>query len=209
MRLERTDEMKKAQSIPRRSPGDRSPGYRITWRPQPWMSHPNEAPDGTGWKEPAHAIRTATSRRRREPGARDPAIATAVISRADDPEVGETLAGGTPSGSDSSGGRPRASDHGASDHRDGTFILTVVPPPAAVETTAPRDVTLVLDRSGSMGGWKIVAARRLSLRPTFYANGPTSVSANSPALLEANPRWGGFPGWAGRRSRSASTCPDV
>lgn len=28
MRLERTDEMKKAQSIPRRSPGDRSPGNR-------------------------------------------------------------------------------------------------------------------------------------------------------------------------------------
>jgi hypothetical protein len=48
---------------------------------------------------------------------------------------------------------------------DGTFALTVVPP---VETTdhpsRPRAVAFVLDRSGSMQGWKIVAARRAVAR---------------------------------------------
>ncbi|MQA05153.1 MAG: VWA domain-containing protein [Streptosporangiales bacterium] len=45
----------------------------------------------------------------------------------------------------------------------GTWQVTVVPPelPAAQR---PRDVVVVLDRSGSMGGWKIVAARRAAAR---------------------------------------------
>lgn len=43
--------------------------------------------------------------------------------------------------------------------REGTFALTVVPP--AIRSAAkPRDIVFVLDRSGSMGGWKMVAARR-------------------------------------------------
>ncbi|MFI7690911.1 VIT domain-containing protein [Nonomuraea sp. NPDC049655] len=45
----------------------------------------------------------------------------------------------------------------------GTFALTVVPP-ALQAARAPRDVVLVLDRSGSMGGWKMVAARRAAAR---------------------------------------------
>src|SRR5262249_30600783 len=46
---------------------------------------------------------------------------------------------------------------------DGTFQLTVLPPAGAV-TARPRDVVLLLDRSGSMSGWKMVAARRAAAR---------------------------------------------
>ncbi len=43
--------------------------------------------------------------------------------------------------------------------REGTFLLTVVPP-VGQAAPQPRDVVFVLDRSGSMGGWKMIAARR-------------------------------------------------
>ncbi len=42
----------------------------------------------------------------------------------------------------------------------GTFLLTLVPPAESAGETRPRDVVFVLDRSGSMAGWKMVAARR-------------------------------------------------
>jgi Ca-activated chloride channel homolog len=45
-----------------------------------------------------------------------------------------------------------------------TFALTLVPPAIEPGTQAPRDVVIVLDRSGSMHGWKMVAARRAAGR---------------------------------------------
>jgi Ca-activated chloride channel family protein len=49
------------------------------------------------------------------------------------------------------------------DGAEGTFELTVVPPPPAAGSR-PKDVVLLLDRSGSMQGWKMVAARRSAAR---------------------------------------------
>ena len=50
-------------------------------------------------------------------------------------------------------------------HPDGeaTLLLTVVPP-TLPDSFRPRDVVVLLDRSGSMGGWKMVAARRAAAR---------------------------------------------
>ncbi|GGL19311.1 VIT domain-containing protein [Mangrovihabitans endophyticus] len=46
---------------------------------------------------------------------------------------------------------------------EGTYRLTVVPPDDD-RTRRPKDVVLLLDRSGSMAGWKMVAARRAAAR---------------------------------------------
>jgi Ca-activated chloride channel family protein len=46
---------------------------------------------------------------------------------------------------------------------EGVYQLVVLPP-AGAGAAKPKDVVLLLDRSGSMGGWKMVAARRAAAR---------------------------------------------
>ncbi|MGH8795159.1 MAG: VWA domain-containing protein, partial [Stackebrandtia sp.] len=46
----------------------------------------------------------------------------------------------------------------------GYFQLTALPPREASAAARPRDVVVVLDRSGSMSGWKMTAARRAASR---------------------------------------------
>jgi Ca-activated chloride channel family protein len=49
------------------------------------------------------------------------------------------------------------------DGEQGTYQLVVLPP-EPLAPPRPKDVVLLLDRSGSMGGWKMVAARRAAAR---------------------------------------------
>lgn len=58
-------------------------------------------------------------------------------------------------------GRPAGS---AEAPGDGSFTCVVLPPAVDAAARPPRDVVFVLDRSGSMGGWKIVAAKRAVTR---------------------------------------------
>lgn len=70
--------------------------------------------------------------------------------------------GTTPTAAGDSGAAGAVS--AAEDAGEGTFVLTLLPPPEATGRVAPRDVVLLLDRSGSMTGWKMVAARRAAAR---------------------------------------------
>ena len=84
---------------------------------------------------------------------------------------------------------------------EGTFILTLLPPAGQARAPRPRDVVFVLDRSGSMDGWKMVAARRalghmvdtLTERDRFtvYAFDDTIETppeAHGPGLIPASDR---------------------
>ncbi|MBG0829377.1 VWA domain-containing protein [Planomonospora sp. ID67723] len=90
----------------------------------------------------------------------------------------------------------------AAEGEEGTFALTVVPPQAP-PAAAPKDVVLVLDRSGSMTGWKMVAARRAAARIVdtltggdrfavlsfdTVVEGPDRLGEGGTALVEASDR---------------------
>ncbi|MFI5843984.1 VIT domain-containing protein [Catenuloplanes sp. NPDC051500] len=47
---------------------------------------------------------------------------------------------------------------------EGTYQVIVLPPSSSAAAPRPKDVVLLLDRSGSMHGWKMVAARRAAAR---------------------------------------------
>lgn len=50
------------------------------------------------------------------------------------------------------------------DAESGVFALTVVPPLSTASLASPRDLVIVMDRSGSMSGWSMTAARRAATR---------------------------------------------
>ncbi|WP_420801738.1 VIT domain-containing protein [Pseudofrankia asymbiotica] len=80
----------------------------------------------------------------------DEAVSTALSVRPDEP---------TADGVAADGGETAAAGQTAG----GTFALTILPP-AGTTRARDRDVVVVLDRSGSMGGWKMIAARRAAGR---------------------------------------------
>jgi Ca-activated chloride channel homolog len=72
---------------------------------------------------------------------------------------------------------------------EGTFALTLLPPLGTGAAT-PRDVVLVLDRSGSMAGWKMVAARRAAARMVESLTGRDRFAVLAFDNLVETPSWG-------------------
>jgi Ca-activated chloride channel family protein len=80
------------------------------------------------------------------------------------------------------------------DGGEGTFALTIVPPSSEAVILRPRDVIFVLDRSGSMNGWKMVAARRAMARMIDTLNESDRFAVFAFDDRIEMPRWGGRDG---------------
>jgi Ca-activated chloride channel homolog len=86
--------------------------------------------------------------------------------------------------------------------QEGTFALTLLPPLAPGRGARPRDVVFVLDRSGSMGGWKMVAARRALARMADTLTGADRFAVYAfDDRVETVPQFGG-PGLAQATDRN-------
>jgi Ca-activated chloride channel family protein len=107
------------------------------------------------------------------------------------------------------------------DPTTGTWQVTVVPPAAGDDAVRGRDVVVVLDRSGSMGGWKMVAARRaaarvvdsLGVRDQFAVLAFDSVTEHPPGLTALTPatdraRWAAVEWLAGLEARGGTEMLD-
>jgi Ca-activated chloride channel homolog len=107
------------------------------------------------------------------------------------------------------------------DPTTGTWQVTVVPPAARGDAARGRDVVVVLDRSGSMGGWKMVAARRaaarvidsLGTRDRFAVLAFDSVTERPPGFTSLVPatdrfRWAAVEWLAGLEARGGTEMLD-
>jgi len=85
------------------------------------------------------------------------------------------------------------------DGQGGTFALTLLAPTALAKTARPRDVIFLLDRSGSMRGWKMVASRRACARMLDTLTDKDRFTVYAFDNLIDTP-----PAFAGRELRAAS-----
>jgi len=95
---------------------------------------------------------------------RDVILRWPAPAAADDPTGVRAALDVAPDGPEGSGLAAPGGPAGRPDG-DGTFTFRLTAPPEAqAGPAAPRDVVVLLDRSGSMSGWKMAAARRAAAR---------------------------------------------
>ncbi|MBS2033987.1 VWA domain-containing protein [bacterium] len=95
--------------------------------------------------------------------------------------------------------------------QDDTFCLTVVPPGQAAEPTEPKQVVILLDRSSSMAGWAMAAARRVVARLIHSLNQDDSFAIlafdDRVELVQPGADCKASPGWFGLNRPAGSLAP--